>query len=116
MITLYELSEDPKDFNVNHLLQNTHTYSVSSQIFSIIFLASHGVIKIVLVYALLKKKMWAFPVAISVFSLFLIYQLYRFSITNSFGILLLSIFDIIVIALTYREYKKIRREQGQKNI
>ena len=115
-VTLYELSEDPKDLIANYLLQIAHSYSVSSQFFSIIFLASHGIIKIVLVYALLKKKMWAFPVAISVFSIFLIYQLYRFSITNSIGLIILSLFDILVIVLTYREYRLIHHNREQRSM
>src|SRR5712691_9235934 len=43
----------------------------------------HGVIKAVLVYALIKDELWAFPWAIGVFGAFGIYQMYRYIVDPS---------------------------------
>ncbi len=104
-ITQGELSEDPKDFIAHYLLTSAQHFSVDSQHFLAFYLLSHGIIKIILVVGLLKEKLWAYPTSIAVFSLFIIYQLYRFTFTHSIWLLLLTILDVLIILLTWHEYK-----------
>ncbi|HYW36067.1 MAG TPA: DUF2127 domain-containing protein [Balneolaceae bacterium] len=81
-------------------------------LFMIIYLLSHGVIKIVLVAGLLYRKLWAYPAAIVVFSAFVVYQMYRYLLAPSSFMVFLSILDLIVIGLTWHEYKFLKaREQ-----
>lgn len=42
--------------------------------------------------------------------LFIAYQVYRYTLTQSIFLILLTIFDIIMIGLTYLEYKRINAE------
>ena len=49
--------------------------------------AGHRVIKILLVGALLKRKLWAYPLAGAVFAAFITYQLYRYNFTRSIGLI-----------------------------
>jgi uncharacterized membrane protein len=44
-----------------------------------------------------------------VFGGFIAYQLYRYSYTHELGLILLSIFDVFVIALAVHEYRLLRR-------
>lgn len=81
---------------------------VSPQLFASFFLLSHGIIKIFLIVNLLQRKLWAYPSAIIIFGLFTIYQAYRFVVTYSPWMLLLTIFDLIVIVLTYLEYRRLK--------
>ncbi len=111
LITQSELSEDPKDRLANFLVQTARDFSVSSQIFGGFFLLSHGLIKIFLIIALFKKKLWAYPLAIVVFGMFIIYQMYRYSLSHSGWMIFLSILDIFVIALTYLEYLNLKTQQ-----
>ncbi len=104
-ITQEELSEDPKDFIAHYLTKLAQNFSVSAQQFAALYLLSHGLIKIFLVIGLLKEKLWAYPAAIVIFSTFIIYQLWRFAFTHSIWLLLLTIFDIIIIWLTWHEYR-----------
>ena len=53
--------------------------------------------------------MWAYPLAITVFSLFGIYQIFEFTRTGSVWLLVLTLFDIFIIILTGHEYKYIER-------
>ena len=69
---------------------------------------SHGVIKLWLIIGLLRRKLWYYPLAIAVFGLFIVYQLYRYSFTNSVWLLVLSAVDAAVIALTWHEYRYLR--------
>jgi uncharacterized membrane protein len=43
-----------------------------------IYVLSHGVIKMVAVVALLKNKLWGYPVSIAVFGGFIVYQISKF--------------------------------------
>jgi uncharacterized membrane protein len=56
LFTQEELSEDPHDSVANYLLQIAQGYSVSTQIFGAAYLLVHGIVKIVLVWALLKNN------------------------------------------------------------
>ncbi len=101
-----ELAEDSKDFLANYLLHAAQNFSINSKHFVAFYLLSHGIIKGVLVIALLKKKLWAYPVSIFVFSLFIVYQIVRYSDTHSIWLILFTIFDAIVIWLIWHEYKQ----------
>jgi uncharacterized membrane protein len=107
-LTVYELGSDPKDFLANHLIQFSQNYSLHTQWFGALYLASHGIIKIFLVISLWQKRLWAYPTAIIVFSVFGIYQMYRFNNTHSIGLLVLTILDVFVIILTLLEYRQLK--------
>jgi uncharacterized membrane protein len=107
-ITQEELTEDPRDFIANYLVHSVQYLSISAEHFAAFYLLAHGIIKLWLIVGLLRKKLWYYPTAIIVFSLFIIYQLYRFNFTHSIWLLLITIVDIIVIWLTWHEYKYLR--------
>jgi uncharacterized membrane protein len=69
------------------------------------------VIKLAMVAALLRGLLWAYPVSIVVLLGFVFYQLYRFEFTHSWGLMALSLFDLLVIALIVREYLSKRRSR-----
>lgn len=65
--------------------------------------------KLALVAGLLLRKLWAYPSTIVVLGLFILYQLYRYTQTGGVGLLLLTLLDGVVVALTWHEYKLMRR-------
>ena len=107
--TTDELSEDPNDWVATHLLRFGQTFSVQEHDFFAFYLLSHGIVKIILVYGLLKEKLWAYPASFVVFGAFIVYQLYRYSFTHEVSLILLSIFDLFVIALAVHEYRLLRK-------
>lgn len=109
LLTQHELSEDPHDLIANMLLRGAHHFSGDVKLFGAIYLLSHGAVKIGLVAALLRGRHWAYPAAIAVFVAFLAYQLYRYTHTHSVWLLVLSVLDVFVIALTWLEYRRLRR-------
>jgi uncharacterized membrane protein len=108
ILTQEELLEDPRDLVANFLLRSTQNLSVSTQRFMALYLLAHGSVKLWLIVGLLREKLWYYPTAIVVFSLFIFYQLYRFTFTHSLWLVLITAIDVIVIALTWHEYKYLR--------
>ena len=84
-------------------------FPMTEQHFFAFYLLSHGVVKSVLVWGLLKEKLWAYPASFVVFSLFIAYQLYRYSFTHEIALIALSIFDLFVIGLAVHEYRLLRK-------
>jgi uncharacterized membrane protein len=108
-LTHEELIEDPNDFIATHLLRLAEGFTVSTQRFYAFYLLSHGIVKVFLVVGLLRRKLWAYPLSLVVLGLFIAYQVYRFSYTHGVGLIVLSIFDVIVMGLIWHEYRLLRR-------
>lgn len=113
-ITQDELVEDPNDFFATHLLTMAHNFSVQAQHFYAFYLLSHGLVKVALVVGLLREKLWAYPASLIVLALFVLYQLYRFSYTHGPGLIVLTLFDIVVMGLIWHEYGLMRRHLPTK--
>ena len=112
-----ELSDDPKDVIANFIVNTAESFSVSSQYFLGVYLFLHGIIKLFLVINLFRRKIWAYPVSIVVFTLLIFYQIYEYSFTHSIWLLAFTILDIIVVLLTGHEYgvlKKKLKKQDEK--
>ena len=108
-LTQHELSEDPHDAVAGFLTRSLQHLSTDTKGFAALFLLSHGAVKVVLVWALLRKQWWAYPVAMAAFALFLLYQLYRYWHTRSGWLLAISVVDSLVIVVTWLEYQRLRR-------
>lgn len=104
-----ELSEDPKDYIATHIVRLAHMLSVRAYDFTIIYLLVHGGVKVFLVVMLLRRRLWAYPTAIAVFSAFGVYQIYQFSYSHSILLLALTVLDAVVVTLTVWEYTILRR-------
>lgn len=107
-LTQDEIREDPHDLVANYLRHSVSQFSVSSQHFMALYLLGHGIVKIILVVALLKGKLWAYPVAIVVFGGYIFYQVYRFTLTGAMGLIALSVLDLLVIVLIWFEYRAMK--------
>lgn len=107
-LTQGELSEDPHDFVATHVLHTANGLTGSAVLFGAVYLLAHGVVKVVLVVALLMNKVWAYPWMIAVLLLFIGYQLYRIALNPTAGLIALTVFDAIIVALTWREYRQRR--------
>ncbi len=102
------LIEDGDDWVANHLLTFAQGFSVEAHHFYAFYLLSHGIVKSILVIGLLREKLWAYPASFAVFGGFIAYQLYRFTFTHDFALILLSIFDAFVIYLAVHEYRLLK--------
>jgi len=98
VLTAPELAEDPTD------------RVATTKLFASGYLIVHGIIKVFLVAGLLRRRLWSYPVSLWFLAGFIAYQAYRFYFTHSFWMVLLTIVDLIVAFLIWREYQA--RKQG----
>jgi uncharacterized membrane protein len=106
-LTLHELTEDPHDILATHIMDAARHLTRSGRLFGAAWLLIHGIVKVGLVAALLRRRHWAYPVAIAVFLLFLVYQLYRYAETLSVPLLVLVVLDVFVVIVTSLEYRRL---------
>jgi uncharacterized membrane protein len=108
----HELSRDAHDFIAAHLLHASERFAHSDPLFASIYLFSHGLIKAMLSAFLWMNELWAYPLAVGVFSAFSVYQVYRFTHTHSITLLLLTVFDLLIVYLTWEEYRVEKSRRG----
>lgn len=114
-LTQGELQENPHDFVAIFLRHSLESLSVGGQHFAGIYLFAHGAVKLWLIIGLLRERLWYYPAAIAVFGAFIAYQALRFTHTHSPWLIALSLIDIVVIALTWHEWRFLRAERRQIN-
>lgn len=73
------------------------------------YLILHGVIKILLVWALLREKLWAYPWMLVALGLFIAYQCYELVVHFGWWMFALTIFDLFIVILTTREWQLHRQ-------
>ncbi|TAL52738.1 MAG: DUF2127 domain-containing protein [Pandoraea sp.] len=110
-VTREEFVEDPHDFVANLLLHTVQHLSIGTREFAAVYLLGHGVIKLWLIVGLLRERLWYYPISIVVFGAFIVYQLYRYTFTHSIWLLLITVLDVVIIALTWHEYRYLRNER-----
>jgi uncharacterized membrane protein len=104
-LTQHELAEEPDDWLVMTLRHFAESFSVETRHFASAYLIGHGLLKIFLAVSLLRERLWAFPLALSVLMIFVAYQLQRFGRTHSTILLALTALDTVVMVLIWREYR-----------
>ncbi|MDO8623955.1 MAG: DUF2127 domain-containing protein [bacterium] len=114
-VTQNELTEDPNDFVAQYLLQLAQDFSLTAQHFVALYLVFHGAIKFFLIMGLLKRRLSAYPASIAVFTLFIAYQLFRYSVTHSLWLIAISILDAFIVVLAWYEYRQLKRANAPKD-
>jgi len=113
LIAIPELIEDPNDTVMNYLTELGQNLSISSQHSVAIYMLLHGTTKLVVIWLLWKKKLWAYIPAVAVFGLFIAYELYSYTHNQSVLVLLMAIIDVAIIGLIILEYKRLKEEKGK---
>lgn len=90
----------------DRLFDGAQHFATTGKTFAAVYLFSHGLVKIAIVVALWLNKLWAYPLGLIVFTGFIVYQCYRYTYTHSVWLIWLSVFDAIVVYLTWREYQE----------
>ena len=103
-----ELREDPKDVLMNHFITFSTQHSVA------IYMLIHGMTKLIVIHLLWKKKVWAYPFAVIVFGLFIVYEIYKYLNSQSAILLPIIIIDIVIIIMIILEYKRLEASKLDK--
>ncbi|MEO5620251.1 MAG: DUF2127 domain-containing protein [Cypionkella sp.] len=113
-ITHYEIADRPGDTMASLTQRAVAQFPVSTQDFYAWYLIFHGGIKLLLVVMLWSRVLWAYPAAMVVLGGFVSYEIYEFLHSHSPFLLLLSFFDLFMIALIWQEYKALKRKRSAK--
>lgn len=87
----------------------------STHVFAVVYLLAHGLIQIVLVWALFRRILLAYPVAAVAVAGLGIYELVRFFTAHSWLMLPLAVLEAGVCLLIVREYKILRRAKRESD-
>lgn len=111
-ITLFFLEYIPNASLQSALIREVAHYTEGSVLFVFFYLFSRGLIKAVLIWALLKGKFIAYPLSLLVMGLLVCYQIYQLIFTPfSIAILAITVFDLVVMYFIYREWKIVERHR-----
>jgi uncharacterized membrane protein len=110
----HELLRDPHDFLARHLLHTSEKLAQSDPLFASLFLLSHGLVKVVLAVLLWMNKLWAYPLAIFVFTAFTVFGGYRYMHTHATLLIVIAVFDMIIVVLAWEEYRAEKAKRAAK--
>ena len=96
------------------LVGELSAFGAGSALFVAFYLLSRGLIKCALIGALLKNILWAYPASLIALGLLLIYQAYEIFTHGSVFVIAISLFDIVVMYLIWREWNIVKRHHGQR--
>jgi len=108
-IALPELSEDPTDPVMNYLLGICQNFSSSTQASIAIYMLLHGATKIAIIWLLWKKILWAYPLAMGIFGLFIGYEVYGYLHSQSLLVLIIIMLDAAILTLIIIEYIRLKK-------
>jgi uncharacterized membrane protein len=91
-----------------------HSFSHREHEFYAFYLVSHGIVNGAIVAGLLLRKRWSYYATFVVLTLFIAYQLHRYSYTHDIGLIAISIIDLIVMALAWNEYRVFKRQLSSR--
>jgi uncharacterized membrane protein len=105
-----QLIEDPRDYFATHLQHLLPYFTNHSQRYVSFYLLAHGIVKLVLIVELFRKKLWAYPATVIFLFLFIVYQVFRL-LTDGYSLtlFLLTVLDLILIWLTWHEYRVMKK-------
>ncbi len=112
-LTAPELAEDPEDRIANYLSGAIHHLSGDTKVFAGVYLVIHGLVKLFLVAGLLRNRLWAYPLSLWFLGVFIAYQCYRYTHTHSLWLVFLTVFDLAVVFLIWREYQWRKQTEGE---
>jgi uncharacterized membrane protein len=77
-----------------------------------IYIFVRGLVQLLLVYALFRNKLWAYPALIFVLFVIVCTQLYAIFLSHSIATSIITLLDIVTIYLVAREYSVVRQVLG----
>ncbi len=110
-----DLLGPPDGWLARHFVAGTAEFASGNRTFAVVYLGLHGVVKLALVAALLRRWLPAYPIAVVVLGAFVVYELYRATRTGSVLLPLLALLDIAIIVVIVREYRLLRRARTGVN-
>ncbi|HXC35709.1 MAG TPA: DUF2127 domain-containing protein [Candidatus Acidoferrales bacterium] len=107
-LTQDEIQEDSGDLIANALRHAAEHLTESSKLTAGAYLLGNGFVKVFLATCILRGKLWCYPVAMAVISLFILLQCGRLGFHFSWPMFTGTIIDVAIVLLIWREYRKLK--------
>ena len=107
-LTAEELREDPHDLIANLVLHGAAAITSGTALFAALYLIVHGVVKVAIVVALVIGAHRIYPWAIAALVGFVVFQVVEMVAHPSVGVALLTVLDVVIVGLTWREWRQRR--------
>ncbi len=101
-------TDDADDFLTRELLSAAHSFSVSNALLVGGYVFARGLVQLLLSFALLRNKLWAYPLLLLVLLILILTQLYAIYLSHSILTGLITIVDMITVYLVWHEYSIAR--------
>lgn len=103
-----ELIDDPNGIIATSIMGFVVHFTSSTRYFLAVYFLAHGLAKLAIVLGLFSGRLWSFPLGIAAMGFFVIYQLHRYTYTHSLALIAISVLDIFIIFMIWREYQVAR--------
>jgi uncharacterized membrane protein len=108
LVTAGELQEDPDDLLAHLIRHGAATLSTDATLFAAAYLIVHGLVKLGIVAAIFRGSRRLYPWAITALGGFVVWQGYEFVLHPGVWLALLTLFDVVIVALAVREWRHHR--------
>jgi len=107
-ITQQRLSENPHDKFAHFVLHSADSLNVSNKGFLVLYLWVLAAVKLIAVIGILKNVLWVYPFALITLGLLSVVEIYGIFTRSSIGLIVLTVFDIFILFMIWREYAKAK--------
>jgi uncharacterized membrane protein len=101
-----ELAQDIDDPIASLIRDAAHSFAIHTHYFLALYLALHGVVKVLLVMGIFAKKRIAYPLFMIALAIFGAYEAYRGFMRHELLLQALAVFDLSLLILTSHEYRR----------
>jgi uncharacterized membrane protein len=105
-LTAHAADHDADDVIYRSIANSFHHLTGGAIRLAAFYLIADAIIKLVLINEVLHKRYWAYIALIVVLSLLSTYQTYRIVLTHSVLLTALTLFDLLIIYLSAKEYRR----------
>ncbi|MFC5995143.1 DUF2127 domain-containing protein [Pseudonocardia hispaniensis] len=110
-VLAHDLLGPPSGSLARHFVASTAEFASGNRAFAVLYLALHGIVKLALVAALLRRWLPAYPIAVVVLGAFVGYEIFRATQTGSVVLPFLAAIDVAIIVVIIREYLLLRARE-----
>jgi uncharacterized membrane protein len=103
-----ELTEDSTDFIALHIMSLAHNAPLSVGTFIALYIIVEWAAKLLLIWGVYKENRVLIPIALCIFAIVILYQVYLFITWHSFYIVWFIILDCLLLWVIWKEYIRIR--------
>ncbi len=100
---------DNDDFIAQGIIHAVHSFVVGNNLLIGAYWFTRGFVQLLLAIALLKNKIWAYPLLILVLTILVVTQTYDIYLSHSIATGFITAVDLITIYLVWHEYRIVER-------